>query len=445
LATPTSGRRETLPDRLLPLLYFGFAHVSLLLAFLFLASRPTDFTGFYYHAHMVAVVHLVTLGWITASIFGALYLVAPMALTAPLPRRRLDVWAFAAYAIGVTGMVGHFWIGEPNGMLWSAPLVVLGAVRVLGRSFFALRRSRLPGEVRLHFDFSMLNFVLAAGLGITIGFAKLHDFLPAGLLPAVLAHAHLAAIGWATMMVMAAGYRLLPMLFPSAMPTGGRVRATAWVMEIGVLGLTWSLLIRSRWALLGGAICLLALTMFVRNVAWMVRHPRKPPRSLTQPDWSVWQIRYALLCLAVALVLGAWLLFGHAPADQELEIARSYGVVGLIGFLTQIVIGVQGRILPLAAWMWRFEEMGFDLRPHDPHALPSRPLQVAILALWVLGLPALALGIGLDRPIWIGSGAVLLAMATSCGAVQAVRVVRRPQDTGRRGRGGVSISSSPER
>jgi hypothetical protein len=58
--------------------------------------------------------------------------------------------------------------------------------------------------------------LLAASLGVAVGFDKLRDLLPGTSLDHVLAHAHLAVLGWATMMVMAAGYRLLPMILPVA-------------------------------------------------------------------------------------------------------------------------------------------------------------------------------------------------------------------------------------
>ena len=76
--------------------------------------------GFFHHPRMVALVHLVTLGWITSSILGAFYIVGPLALRMPLPAGTLDRLAFAAYAGGVAGMVSHFWIGEYSGMAWSA-------------------------------------------------------------------------------------------------------------------------------------------------------------------------------------------------------------------------------------------------------------------------------------------------------------------------------------
>jgi hypothetical protein len=54
-----------------------------------------------------ALVHLVTLGWLTFSIFGAMYIVAPLALRTTMPVRRGDYVAYAAALTGLIGMVAH--------------------------------------------------------------------------------------------------------------------------------------------------------------------------------------------------------------------------------------------------------------------------------------------------------------------------------------------------
>lgn len=63
------------PIRIVPLLYLGTAHVALGLACFLVAWWPRAVAGFFFHAWMVAIVHLVTLGWITFSILGAIYIV----------------------------------------------------------------------------------------------------------------------------------------------------------------------------------------------------------------------------------------------------------------------------------------------------------------------------------------------------------------------------------
>src|SRR5690606_5046432 len=105
----TRPREQRLAPRWQPPLRFGFAHPCLAAAFAAVALDPRGVAGFYYHPRMVAVVHLVTLGWITASILGAVYMIGPMALRMPMPARTADRWAFGLFATGVIGMVIHFW------------------------------------------------------------------------------------------------------------------------------------------------------------------------------------------------------------------------------------------------------------------------------------------------------------------------------------------------
>src|SRR3954469_20234319 len=112
-----------LPPRLLPLLYFGVAHVALAIAFAAVALDPRGVSGFFYHSRMLAIVHLVTLGWITASILGSLYVVGPIAFRVRFPATWVDYTAFALVVFGIIGMVAHFWINEYGGMAWSAATV----------------------------------------------------------------------------------------------------------------------------------------------------------------------------------------------------------------------------------------------------------------------------------------------------------------------------------
>lgn len=233
----TSTPRAHLPPRLLPILYFGAAHVALALAFGAVALDPRGVSGFFYHSRMLGIVHLVTLGWVTASILGSLYIVGPIALRVWIPATWLDYAAFALVLIGIIGMVAHFWIQDYAGMAWSAGTVGVGIMAVGVRVVRCLRTAALPRAVSAHILLAFVNIVGAATMGVLIGFDKVYHFLPGFVLANVFAHAHLAAIGWASMMVVGVAYRLLPMVLPAAMPSGPRLWISAVLLEAGVTAL----------------------------------------------------------------------------------------------------------------------------------------------------------------------------------------------------------------
>ena len=103
----------------------------------------------------------------------------------------------------------------------------------------------------------------------------------------------------------------------------------------------------------------------------------------------------------------------------------AYGVLALVGFLAQIVVGVASRLLPLYAWLWGFHDREHRDSPPSMHAALSRPAQMATLALWSLGVPGLAFGLAGDRHRWITLSAAALAIAVFLGGANLVLGIRR--------------------
>lgn len=230
-----------IPSRGLVLLYVTTAHISLALAFALVGLDPLAVAGFFYHSRMVAIVHLVTIGWIAMSILGNVYVVMPMTFGRALPARKGDYAAYALVVIGLIGMVAHFWLAEFSGMAWSAVTAAAGVLHVVVRLVWNLRDARVPGGVKLHLYFASLNVLIAVTMGVLLGFDKVYQFLPGYVLSNVFAHAHLAAVGWVCMMVVGFAYRLLPMLIPAASPIGPTIYVSAIMLETGVVGLFVSL------------------------------------------------------------------------------------------------------------------------------------------------------------------------------------------------------------
>jgi hypothetical protein len=422
MADPPTPRTR-LPPRLLPVLYFGVAHAALALACLAVAADPRGVSGFFYHARMVAIVHLVTLGWITTSILGSLYIVGPVALRVWMPATWLDYTAFAFVLIGVVGMVSHFWLEEYGGMAWSAMTVATGIVAVGVHFVRCLRGASLRRAVSAHILLAFLNVGGAAGLGVLIGFDKIYHFLPGFVLTNVFAHAHLAAVGWASMMVVGLAYRLLPMVLPAAMPKGRTLWISAVLLEAGVSGLFITLLLRSRLVWMCALIVVAGFAAFVSHVIWMLRHRRPRPPGLRRPDPAVLHAAASFAWLAVAGTLGVWLTLA-SPSSAALRVAMAYGVFGLVGFLAQMVVGMEGRLLPIFAWYWAYANTGYKGPVPSQHEMPWRHGQELAFILWLFGIPALAGGLAFDALPFVRAGAWCLLIATLVDTVNVARILR---------------------
>jgi hypothetical protein len=401
-SSPTSPRSS------LPLAYFALAHAGLALALIVLAVQPDLPGAYFFHPRMVAIVHLVTLDWISGSILGALYIVAPLVLGMPMPVGRADWVAFAAFAIGTIGMVGHFWIGEYEGMVWAAALVIGTIAWVAVRAWRGLPHATAGWPVRLHVALAFGNMLAAGSLGAALGLDRSRGLFQLSPLAGAFAHAHLAAVGWALMMVVGLSYRLLPMILPAKMPTGRGIAASAMLIEGGLVAVVAGLLGQPSWLVVGGLAIAAGLASFARQMRRTFAHRVPRPPALPRRDWSTWQAQAALLWLLVAAGLGLSLTV--LPPDRTTTaVAWIYGVAGLVGCLSQIIVGMQGRLIPLYVYYRAMAARGGVRPERAANDLPSAPRARLIFLTWTIGVPWLAWGLADERPLSIaGASTVLL-------------------------------------
>lgn len=415
------ARRALLPAGGIPLLYFGFAHLSLALALAVLLARPDLPAGFFHHPRMIAIVHLVTLGWITSSILGAFYIVGPLALRLPLPPGWRDRAAFAAFAAGVSGIVGHFWIGEYSGMAWSAVLVAGAVLHVAVRAWRGLHGSPVPWPVKLHVALAFANMMLASLLGMVIGLNRINGWFAWSPMSAAFAHGHFAAVGWAVMMVVGLSYRLVPMIVPAEMPNRPAMAVSAVLLEVGSIALAIALLSRSAWTPLAAAIVIAGIASFVYQVRLIVGRKLPPPPALPRPDWSTWQTHLAFGWLLVAAGSGLLVTF-PVPSTWTIPLGWIYGTAGLVGFLAQIVVGIQGRLLPLYGWYRMMESNRLQPPERSAHTLASHGLAKAILIMWAIGVPLLAAGLTSGNTSTIAVSCVVLLAGVALNATQVATI-----------------------
>ena len=416
----SAGRRALLPAPTLPLVYFGGAHVSLAIAFAALLIEPRLAGAFHYHPRLIAVLHLVTLGWISGSILGAVYIVAPLALGLPFRARRADAIACLFFWLGTAGMVGGFWTGR-FAIVGIASLSVLGALTFVGARLLSnLPAARLPRGVSLHLALAFVNIILAGAAGALMAANRLAGNLPLSPLALALAHGHLAVLGWATMMIFGMGYRLIPMFLPAAMPSGAGLGISAVLLELGTLGLAASLV--AGWSPgPSGLLVLGACAAFFWWIRRTLRDRRPRPIELPRHDWSTWHTHLAVVYLVVASALGCWLAFGEPP----IAVTWAYGAAGILGFVAQMVSGIQGRLMPLFAWYRALERRNGDLPGQSVHRLIAPPLALSVFVAWLVGLPILTVGLMTEHHGSVATGSAALLCATIISAAHGALIIRR--------------------
>jgi hypothetical protein len=256
------------------------------------------------------------------------------------------------FLIGSHGMIAHFWIGEWIGMSWSAAMLWAASLVQLWnyRGLYRGGRKKKNPWARRFVGASLIYFVLAASVGLTIALAKAYGvrlgLLADRYLANVFAHAHLAGLGWVGSMIL--GLQLV--LVPS---TGKSTSAIPWRFALwngGVVVLAAAWLSNSEraglWLVLGSS----AITLAV------VAHIAGPTRGLFEARTREWEI-LPLVSLLLVAVAGVLLAFGWPEEASPLRarIQLAYGWLALVGFMVPSIAATGFKLFPMWVWKERFQ------------------------------------------------------------------------------------------
>jgi hypothetical protein len=368
---------------------------------------PELAAGLYLSPHVAGVTHLFTLGWLTTTIFGALYQLLPVALGAPIRWPRIGHASFWTFAPGA----GLFACGvaESSTMLHHTgiALITVGIALAMSNIISSLHRAPRHDVTWAAIALSATFLVSTLSLGVVL-LHNLHTGFLAGARVRVLAtHLHVALVGWALIMMVGVSHRLLPMfLLAHGADTKWSRRALVF-LAVGIPALAVGLNTRFQ------AVAWMAVVLLELGVACFLLQAGSFFRARVRKrlDVGMWFAATALFFLAIAAMLG--------PAVRALgvgapRLAIVYVLLGLLGGVILFVVGFFYKIVPLLAWTIRYRDrMGQQAVPTVADTFSSL---IALLQLWAmgaaLGVLALAIAGGSSRGAYAGAalylGGVLL-------------------------------------
>ncbi|HEY4131499.1 MAG TPA: hypothetical protein VGM50_12850 [Gemmatimonadaceae bacterium] len=308
---------------------------------------PDLAAGNYLSPRVAGVTHLFTLGWLTMTIFGALYQLLPVALGAPIRWRMLghaSFWTFAPgagiFACGVaesSTTLHHVGIG----------LVAIGVILAVINIAATLPRARLRDVTWAAIAIAITYLSSTLVLGIVLLHNIHTGFIAAARVHVLATHIHVAIVGWALIMIVGVAHRLLPMFLlahgVSARWTTRAVVLLASGLPLLVLGINAQISAASWIAVLlmeAGLACFIyqAVTFFRGRVRKRI-------------DVGMRFAAAGVAFLVAAALLGPIVLWRGPSATR---LATVYVLLGLVGGIVVFVSGFFYKIVPLLAWTARY-------------------------------------------------------------------------------------------
>ncbi len=400
------------------------ARAALLLACGLALTDPDGIAGSPFHPVALACAHLLVLGFLATSITGAYHVVAPLALRIHSRCTWVDWGLLVSILLAASGVASHMALGTYSGVAWSGGLLLAALLLRVPRWWMDLVLAPVPLPIRCGVSLAWLALLLTVCLGMALAIDRSALFLPGGHQTALFGHAHLGIAGFALLMVVALGQRLLPMFLPSAPPGPLLAWLAVGGTAVGAFGIGVTLPLLPHHGPWFGVVLLLGVAAFLGSALRMVLVRKPRPADQPRPDPTVVLVALGMLCLLAASVVGVMLAFSVVASSAA---QLTYGVLALLGGLGSLVLGIGARILPLAGWhaAWHDDQGGGRGVPRPPRQVASPVLAWITVAGWGLGVIVLAIAAANSHGGGIAVGTWLLALAVTADTANVLRGWRR--------------------
>ncbi|MCL2525179.1 MAG: hypothetical protein FWF20_09840 [Betaproteobacteria bacterium] len=396
---------DNAPPLAAPLRFFLSAPLFLMLAGLLLAVAGPEVFASRWLPATLALVHLVTIGFMLQVMIGAMIQVLPVVAGASLPRPlALARFVHAALSVGALLLAAGFLSGGAALLRLAALLLALGVGAFLLAAMPVVLPQVSTSPTIRGLKLSLFGLAGVAGLGVALALGLAHGWrLPYPELADL--HAGWGLAAWAGVLLAAMAYVMMPMF---QLTPGYPARPSWWYPPL-LLGLVllWSLAVALGWPLLTrltqGMLAVVGLA-FTGLTLRLQRQRRRARADATSRYWLA-GLCAALGALAMLAAATLWPAVTVWPAWTPL-----FAILLLAGAFVSFIAGMLYKIVPFLTWMHLQLKMQPGLpAPNMNRLLPDPAMRRQALSY----LMALALLLGAAvAPSWLARPAgILLALA----------------------------------
>lgn len=333
--------------------------VSFILASVLMVIHYEDLLNYHLTPTLIAITHLMILGWVSIVIFGALYQLIPVVMEVKIYSEKL---AYATLGVMVTGLIFlitgflKFEFKASFEVITGASFVITGVVMFAFNTLKSAAASQKKSISRLYIIASGLYLLLNVSLGLFMVLNMSYNWLATAHTEFLKAHLVVGLIGWFLMLIIGVAARLLPMFLIVHKLKEVYLKWGFYLLNTGILlsfTLVWipeypkELFTAALILILAGLILFLLFSYDVFS-----KRMRRKLDSGMKPT-AIALIMFTLSLIAFAAVYAGNDFFG-LPAGR-LEIVA--GILIIYGFFTGIILGQTYKTLPFIIWLFHYQKL----------------------------------------------------------------------------------------
>ncbi|MBW7846852.1 MAG: cytochrome C oxidase subunit I [Bacteroidales bacterium] len=383
--TGTSPAKTTSYKVVLP--FYFYAALSLLVASFFLFTSDRAFLHHYFHPHLLAITHLMALGWGTMVILGASHQLVPVLIEGKLYSEKLAHASFILAAVGIPLLVyGFYFFDMGHPAKWGGRLVLLSILAYLINVGVSIGQSKKINVQAVYVATSVGWLFITGTFGLMLVYNFTFPFLGYDSIHFLPLHVHAGVVGWFLLLVLGVASRLIPMFLISKYQNDRLLWVIYFLVNGGLL-LYIALFYFAPNKILSAipiGMIFAAIVLFIKlcYAIYKKRIRRQVDDQMKVSLLSVAMILAPILLLLAVVVYVAYNGYGGA------HITLGYGFLIFFGWLTAIILGMTFKTLPFIVWNKVYHKRSFSGQTPNPKdmfdALIFKIMSVAYLSGFVV-------------------------------------------------------------
>jgi len=389
--------------------FYLYAAISFLAATILLFLSTSSLNQHYFNPEILAITHIMALGWGTMMILGASHQLVPVLIEGKLFSNILAHFSFITAAIGIPLLAYGFYVfnmGWPA--QWGAILINTAILSYLGNLTLSMIKRK---KVNVH-----ATFVLTAALWLfvttLVGLLLVYNFsdpiLPTNSLHYLSLHAHLGIIGWFLLLVMGVGSRLIPMFLISKYSNTKLLWVIFGSINTGLVTfIIFFLYVPQKSFYL---ISIASILFGIGSFGYYCYHSFKQRiRKKVDEIMKISLLSVIMMLLPVILlfIIIVWLLINSINPQLVLV----YGFVIFFGWITAIILGMTFKTLPFIVWNKVYHlQAGLGKTPNPKDMFSSKIFSLMSVA-YLAGFILFIVGIYLANNLLVKLASFLLLLA----------------------------------
>ncbi|MBS1486630.1 MAG: cytochrome C oxidase subunit I [Bacteroidetes bacterium] len=392
--------------------FYVYAALCFLLSAVLLLLSADVFQQHYFHPKILAITHLMAIGWGTMVILGASHQLVPVICEGKLYSEKLAYVSFALAAIGIPILVyGFFTFNMGNPAKWGGRFVVLAFLSYLINLGKTIANGKSENVHAIFVFTSVFWLFLTAFFGLALVYNFTYPLMPHDSLHYLPLHAHAGVVGWFLLLVIGVGSRLIPMFLISKYSNPKLL----WVIYFGINGALISYIFifyfvdNYIWTFVPGLLLLISILLFVRY-AYQAFHYRIRKQVDDPMRLSLLSVTMAVLPIFLLIVIIVSMV---VAAHEKTNVVLAYGFMIFFGWITAIILGMTFKTLPFIVWNKIYHNRAAFKNTPNPKDLVSSLLFKAMGLCYIIGFVLFIVGVLAPVSIYFLQGGALLLVFTA--------------------------------